>query len=121
MCSCKMLLKELMQTPMRPEQKEIIQIVWNITRGIYPPTPRHLTDEEVRLVFQGNPIHTECGTIASPFRGLNENMECVLLKPYLTRMSHDAVFNLKQGAVKELHRKINIILAIAQRFSATCN
>ena len=112
-----MLLRALLQKSMRPEQKEIVQILWNITQGIYPPPPAHLTTAEVSDIFKGKSLRTQCGTIASPFLALHEDMEAVPLKPYLTRSSYDHQYNLKQNAVKELHRKVNILLGIAQNLT----
>ena len=114
-----MLLKDLMKEDMKPEHKQLFQMIWNIiTQSIYPPTD-HLTDEDMRNIFNGKAIRTKCGSIGSPFLGLHENMEAAPLKPYLTRTSYDLVFNLKQDAVNELYKKINFILGIAQRVAAT--
>ena len=59
----------------------------------------------------------EHNVVQLPLSALHEDMEAVPLKPYLTRSSYDHQYNLKQNAVKELHRKVNILLGIAQNLT----
>ena len=112
-----MLLTDLMKEDIKPEHKQLFQMLWDITE--YLSSDRSLDGRRHAQYFQWKTNTYKMWINWLSFLGIHENMEAAPLKPYLTRTSYDLVFNLKQDAVNELYKKINFILGIAQRVAAT--